>query len=345
MKKLVLLGLVLILALSAFALTGCKGGADDATTDEGTAATEEQFTIGVTRFLDHPALNNTRQGFLDALAEEGFVEGKNITILDETADLDTAVTQQIAQNFVAKNVDLIFAIATPSAQAAQNAVLDTEIPVLFGAISDPVGANLSTADGLGIGNISGVSDALPIESQLKMIRELLPDAKSIGIPYNTGEDNSLSTIEELGKLAPKYDFTLEEVGITANADIPGAIDSLIGKGVDTIYIITDNMVVGQLPAILEKTDAAKLPVFGSEVEQVRMGAVATEGIEYTMLGREAGKMAAQILRGEKKAGEIPFFQFTEFFTYVNTAAADTIGLTIPQAILDRAAETFTTLDR
>jgi len=344
MKKVLVLCLVLVLALGAFALTGCGGGTDDATTDD-TTASEQSYTIGVTRFLDHPALNNTRDGFLQALADEGFVEGKNLTIIDDNADLDTSVAQQIAQNFVAKNVDLIFAIATPSAQAAQNAALDTDIPVLFGAISDPVGANLSTADGLGIGNISGVSDALPIESQLEMIRELLPDAKTIGIPYNTGEDNSLSTIEELNTLAPKHGFTLEEIGITATADVPGAIDTLVGKGVDTIYIITDNMVVGSLPAILEKTDVAKLPVFGSEVEQVRMGAVATEGIEYTKLGYEAGKMAAQILRGEKTAGEIPFFQFTDFFTYVNTAAADGIGLTIPQQILDRATETFTTLER
>jgi putative ABC transport system substrate-binding protein len=347
MKKVLLLGLVLILALSAFALTGCGGDADD-TTDDVTTTTDDDgqtLTVGITQIVDHPALNNTRDGFLQALADEGFVQGQNLTVIDDVAQGDTSVAQQIAQNFVAKNVDLIFAISTPSAQAAQNAALDTDVPVLFGAISDPVGAGLSNEDGTGIGNISGVSDALPVASQLEMIRELLPDATTIGIVYNTGEDNSLSSMEEVNALAPDHGFTIEEVGITAVAEVPGAVDQLLAKNVDTFYVITDNMVVDQLAAVLEKTDEANVPVFGSEVEQVRKGAVATEGIEYTALGYEAGKMAAQIFRGEKTAGEIPFFQFTSFFSYLNKAAAEGIGLEFPQSMLDNATEVFTTLDR
>jgi putative ABC transport system substrate-binding protein len=319
-------------------IVGCTGGGAD-------KASGDSYTIGITMIVDHPALTNTRDGFLEELAKEGFVVGENLTIVEDIAQGDPSIAQQIAQNFVAKNVDLIFAISTPSAAAAQNAVLDSDIPVIFGAITDPVGSKFSTEDGLGIGNITGVSDLAPVDKQLVMIRETLPESKKIGIVYNTSESNSLSIMKDVNELGPKHDFAIEEIGVKGADEVMGAVDALIAKDVDAIYTIQDNMVVDQLPAILEKTDAAKIPVFGSEYTQVEKGAVATEGIEYVALGREAGKMAAQILRGEKKASEIPFFSFSDSYTWVNQAAADAIGLKIPQAHLDRAIEVFTKLNR
>ncbi|MCL2818110.1 MAG: ABC transporter substrate-binding protein [Actinomycetia bacterium] len=343
MKKLVLLLFCILLA--SVLLVGC-GGSDDVTTDDGVSTDAgESYTIGISQFAPHPALDNTRDGFIAGLADEGIVEGENLTIILENAQADMGTAQQIAQNFVAQKVDMIYAIATPSAQAAQNAVLDTDIPVVFGAISDPVGANLSNEDGSGIGNITGMSDALPVDPQLAMIREILPEAKTIGIIYNTGEDNSVSTVAEIKEAAPTHGFTIEEVGITATTEVPGAVDAMLDKNVDTIYITTDNTVVTMLTDLLNKTDAANVPVFGSEIEQVKLGAVATEGIEYFALGQEAGKMAAQILKGEKEATAIPFKAFADFNPYVNTAAADVINLELPSALIDRALEVFTSIDR
>ncbi|MCL2491802.1 MAG: ABC transporter substrate-binding protein [Coriobacteriia bacterium] len=342
MKKLFLLVLCVILA-GAF-LVGCTG-ADDGGDGEVTTETGDSFTIGISQFAPHPALDNTRDGFIAGLAEEGFVEGENVTFITENAQADMGAAQQIAQNFVAQKVDMIYAIATPSAQAAQNAVLDTDIPVVFGAISDPVSANLSNEDGTGIGNITGMSDALPVDPQLAMIREMLPEAKTIGIIYNTGEDNSVATVAEIKDAAPGHGFTVEEVGVTATTEVPAAVDAMLDKNVDTIYITTDNTVVTMLTDLLNKTDEANIPVFGSEIEQVKLGAVATEGIEYFALGKQAGKMAAQILKGEKGADEIPFVAFADFNPYVNTAAAEAIGLDVPSAIIDRALEVFTSIDR
>jgi putative ABC transport system substrate-binding protein len=338
MKKLLLL--LVCLALAMVLVTGCGSSGDDAA-DAG----ETTYTIGVNQFAPHPALDNTYDGFLDGLAEEGIVVGENLTVKFENAQADPGTAQQIAQNFVSQNVDLIYAIATPSAQAAQNTAEESGIPVVYGAITDPIGAGLANADMSGAGNITGVSDALPVEPQLKMIRELLPDAKTIGIIYTTHEDNSLSTMDEIGDLAAGYGFSIEEVGVAAMVEVSGATDSLISKNVDCFYIITDNTVVSALDTILDKTDEAKIPVFGSEVEQVKKGCVATEGIEYFALGKQAGKMAAQILKDGKAASDINFVYFTEFYPYINTAAADLLGLVIPENMLNGALEVFDTLDR
>jgi len=340
MKKVLLL--VLCVALAGALLVGCGSSGDDATD---TGGSETMYTIGISQFAPHPALDNTREGFLAGLAEAGIVEGENLTVKFEDAQADFGTAQQIAQNYVSQNVDLIYAIATPSAQAAQNAAEESGIPVVYGAITDPIGAGLAGPDKKGVGNITGVSDALPVEPQLEMIRELLPDAKTIGIIYNTGEDNSLSTMDEIGDLAANYGFAIEEVGVTAMAEVAGATDALLAKNVDCFYIITDNTVVSALDGILDKTDEAKVPVFGSEVEQVKKGAVATEGIEYFALGKKAGQMAAQILKDGKAAGDIDFVYFTEFYPYINTAAADLLGLEIPQAMLNGALEVFDKLDR
>jgi putative ABC transport system substrate-binding protein len=340
MKKVLLL--VLCAALAGVLLVGCGSSGDD-TTDTG--GSEMMYTIGISQFAPHPALDNTREGFLAGLADAGIVEGENLTVKFEDSQGDFGTAQQIAQNFVSQNVDLIYAIATPSAQAAQNAAEESGIPVVYGAITDPIKAQLANEDKSGNGNITGVSDKLPAEPQLKMIRELLPDATTIGIIYNTGEDNSLSTMDELSGMVEEYGFTIEEVGVTAMGEVAGATDALLAKNVDCFYVITDNTVVSALDTILDKTDEAKVPVFGSEVEQVKKGAVATEGIEYFALGKRAGQMAAQILKDGKAASDIDFVYFTEFYPYINTAAADLLGLEIPQAMLNGALEVFDKLDR
>ena len=250
------------------------------------------------------------------------------------------VANQIAQGFVSDGVDLICAIATPSAQSAYNAAMNADIPVIYTAITDPVAAELAKEDKTSVGNVTGTSDKLPVEKQLEMIREILPDAKTIGIMYTTSEANSESTIAEYEAAVEKYGFTLETVGISTISDVPTAADTLISK-VDCLNNLTDNTVVQALPTILEKANAKGIPVFGSEIEQVKIGCLAAEGLDYVELGKTTGKMAAKVLKGEAKASDIPYEMIEDSSLYLNTKVAENLNLEVPQAAVDRAVETFT----
>ena len=234
---------------------------------------------------------------------------------------------------------MICAIATPCAASAYNSAMNADIPTVYTAVSDPVVAGLAKEDGSSVGNITGSSDVLPVEEQLKMIREMMPEAKKIGILYTTSEANSCSTIEEYKKLAGKYDFEIVDTGINTSADIEIAASDLVSK-VDCLCNLTDNTVVNALQTVLDKANGAKIPVFGSEIEQVKSGCVASMGIDYYQLGIETGKMAAKILKGEEKASDTPFITASKAELYVNTAAADKIGMTLDADYIKDAAETF-----
>ncbi len=288
--------------------------------------------IGISQYGEHASLDNCREGFLLGLEDAGLEEGKDYTIDYQNAGFDDAVATQIAQNFSSKNVALMCAIATPSATACYAASEDKDIPVVFNAITDPVEANLVD------GNITGVSDKLPVEAQLDLIRKIQPAAKTIGIIYTTSEPNSVSAIAEYEEKAGDYGFTIEALGVTAQSEVTQAVDTLINKGVDCFSNLTDNNVVGVLAAILEKTNEAGIPVYGSEVEQVKIGCVASAGIDYVELGRQAGQMAAKILKGEAKASNMDYETVSEYGIYINSDAIAEMGLTVPADIADKAIE-------
>jgi putative ABC transport system substrate-binding protein len=326
MKKKISVAIVLVLVLTM--LAGCS-----------TKKEEGQYTVGIGQFAEHASLDNCREGFIAGLAEAGYVEGENLEVLTENAQADGGTANQIATNFVSKKVDLICAIATPMAQSAFGAAKNTDIPVIFTAVTDPVLAELANADKTPSGNATGTSDKLPVEKQLEMIRTILPDAKTIGILYSTSEVNSVSAIEEYKAVAADYGFEIVESGISTTADIPLAADNLLEK-VDCLNNLTDNTVVSSLPIILDKAAKKNIPVFGSEVEQVKIGCLATVGLDYYDLGVQTGKMAAQVLSGEKKASEINFEIIEEASFYGNTAVATNLGVTIPDELVSTAKEMF-----
>lgn len=303
---------------------------------------EASYKIGIQQFAEHGSLDNCREGFLEGLEEEGIKEGDNLTVEVKNAMADTATNAQIADSFVSDNMDLICAIATPSAQSAYNAAMDKDIPVVYTAVTDPVAAELADKDGNPVGNVTGTSDTLPVEEQLKMIREMMPDAKTIGILYTTSEANSVSAIATYESLVDKYGFTLETKGISQTSEIALATDDLLTK-VDCITNLTDNTVVASLPTILEKANEKGIPVFGSEIEQVKIGCLAAEGIDYIQLGKQTGKIAGQILKGEKKASEIPYEIISEPGFYVNTKVAENLGIEVPSDLADSAVESFDTI--
>lgn len=303
---------------------------------------EASYKIGIQQFAEHGSLDNCREGFLEGLEEEGIKEGDNLKVEVKNAMADTATNAQIADSFVSDNMDLICAIATPSAQSAYNAAMDKDILVVYTAVTDPVAAELADKDGNPVGNVTGTSDTLPVEEQLKMIREMMPDAKTIGILYTTSEANSVSAIATYESLVDKYGFTLETKGISQTSEIALATDDLLTK-VDCITNLTDNTVVASLPTILEKANEKGIPVFGSEIEQVKIGCLAAEGIDYIQLGKQTGKIAAQILKGEKKASEIPYEIISEPGFYVNTKVAENLGIEVPSDLADSAVESFDTI--
>ena len=340
MKRRVL-AVILGAVMATAGLAGCGG---DTGSSSSSSEGEEMYTIGISQFAEHGSLDNCREGFIQGLEEEGLIEGENLEIKVNNADSDTGTAAQIADTFAADKVDLICAIATPSAQAAYNSARNTDIPVVYTAVTNPEEAQLADDEGMPVGAVTGTSDQLPVEAQLAMIREILPDAETIGILYTTSEANSAYSITQYEKYAEEYGFTLETAGVTNTSEVSLAAASLMDK-VDCLTNLTDNTVVSALPTVLDQANEKNIPVFGSEIEQVKLGCLAAEGLDYVNLGIETGKMAAQILKGETKAEDMEYELLTDSSLYINQAVADNLGITIPDDMTQRAEETFTEISQ
>ena len=329
MKKLFafILAAVMIMALCACGNTNAP--VESAPVD---APSADIPVIGISQYGEHPSLDNCREGFLMGLEEASLKEGVDFEYLYQNAGFDDNIAIQIAQNYSAKDVALMCGIATNSATACFAAAEDKNIPVIFNAITDPVEAKLDS------GNITGVSDKLPIAAQLDLIRQLQPEAKTIGIVYTTSEPNSVSAIAEYKEKAPEYGFEIVDIGVTAQAEVTQAVDTLINRDVDCISNLTDNNVVGVLDSILDKTNEAGIPVYGSEIEQVKKGCVASAGIDYIELGKQTGRLAAKVLKGEATCEELPYETVTEYSIYVNNDALAEMNIELPSAVADKALD-------
>lgn len=321
-KSKVIVKMAGLLLGAALIVSGC--GQKSSTESQSKKSDEKVYKIGVTQITDHPSLDNCREGFIEGLKNEGYVDGENADIEFKSAQNDMSLATQIAQNFASARKDLVCGISTPSAQTLYSVCLEKKIPVIFNAISDPVAAKLAKSETEAIPGISGVSDKLPVEDQLKLIRELLPEAKKIGILYTTSEDNSVSTLKTYKELAGKYGFEIVEKGIGTEAEISQAIDVILNE-VDCISNLTDNTVVNNLALLVQKANDKNIPVFGSEEEQVKNGCLASAGLDYFALGVQAGEMAARVLGGEK-IENIPFETMKDTEFTLNTTAAEKFGV-------------------
>ncbi len=330
MKKKIF-GILIILSL----LTACNGGVLAGDKKDG----DKNYSISISQFAQHESLNNCRNGLLEGLKDQGLIEGENLKIEYKNSDGDLAIANQIAQQMANSNTDLVVAISTPSAMANFNALLNTNTPLVYTAITDPIEAQLANEDKTPTGNVTGTSDVLPVEAQLKTIREILPEAKNLGILYTSSESSSVSTIKIYEELAPKYGFNLISQAVTQSSDIPLAADNIIEK-VDVMTNILDNNVVNSLPLIMDKANTAKIPVFGSEIEQVKLGCIAAEGIDYEDLGRQTGIMAAKVLKGEIDASSTKFETFTNPNLYINKKTFQDLNIEIPEGLEKRATEVF-----
>ena len=342
MKKTIVTKLIAIAVTVSMtiAMSGCGSKASDSSGKASTEAARseaasaadsslESKTIGMVQFTTVPSLDNCYTGFVKGLAEEGYVEGENLTIDFQNANADVSIADTEAQTMAQKKYDLVGAIATPAAMSAYGACKANGIPVVFTAVSDPVSAQLVESLDKSGTVCAGSSDQLPIEAQLKLIRAFLPDAKKIGILYTTSEPNSITDLGIIEELAPKYDFEIVSQGVTNSSEVASGAEALVAKGVDCFDNFTDNNVVNNLPSVLQSATKAGIPVFGSEEGQVYDGCLASISIDYVALGEETGKIAAKILKGELRPEDSAIYTASEGTPFINTDAASSLGLEIP----------------
>lgn len=258
----------------------------------------KKFKIGISQFAEHPALDDVRRGFEDELKSLG-VEAD---ITYKNSQGDTGVAGVIAQKFVSDKSDLIFGIATVSAQAAKQST--DKIPVLFSAVTDPVNSQLvKTMDKVG-GNVTGTTDATPMEKQLELFKKINPEIKRIGIIYNTSESNSEIQVANAKEIGAKLGLEIRAVGVNNINDIPQAVNSLVFK-VDGFYTITDNIVASAINLISMAANERGLVTVGAEEAHVKGGILLTDGLSYYELGRQTGRMAKEILVDGKKPEDMP----------------------------------------
>jgi putative ABC transport system substrate-binding protein len=300
----------------------------------GLAQAGELKSVAITQIVEHPALDAVYQGVRDELAEEGFSEGDNLTIMHESAQGNSAIASQIARKFVGEGPDVIVAIATPSAQTMAAAARN--IPVVFSAVTDPLGAKLVQSLEKPGANITGVTDMLPIERHIDLLERVVPDAKTIGTVYNPGEANAVALVELLEASLEARGLKLTKAAATKTSEVLGAARSLVGKA-DAIYLTTDNTVISAAEAVVSVGERAKIPVFAADTATVSRGAVAALGFDYYDLGRQTGGMVARILNGANPA-DMAVESVDTLNLFVNPAAAERMGITLSQDVLDDAQE-------
>ncbi|MBO8170464.1 MAG: ABC transporter substrate-binding protein [Bacillaceae bacterium] len=298
----------------------------------------EQLTIGIIQYVEHPSLDAARDGFIKALEDAGYKDGENITIDLQNAQAQQSNNKTIAQKFVADKVDLVLAIATPSAQAIVNET--DEIPILFTAITDPLGAKLVSDLEKPGGNVTGTSDTHPdaIKNTMESIAKLFPDAKNVGIIYNDGEQNSVVNVENAKKHLDELGLTPVEATVSNSSEVKQAADSLVGRA-DVIYVPKDNTTVSALESVIQVANEQDIPLFVGEADSVRKGGFAGYGFEYEDLGYATGEMALQIIEEGKKPGDIPVAFPENLDLVINVKAAEEQGINLdelPQDILENA---------
>jgi putative ABC transport system substrate-binding protein len=312
--KKIIVGLLLITIATAV-FTGC-------------GAKEDVFTIGVNQYVTHAALDASYQGFVDALADAGYIDGKNIKIDLQNAQGDQSNANTIATKLVNDNNDLILAIATPSAQAVANATKD--IPILVTAVTDPKGSGLVASNEAPGGNVSGTSDLTPIKNQIELLTQLVPNAKNIAVLYCSSESNSKIQADMAMEAAAEYGLTAVEATVSNSNEIQQVVQSLVGK-VDAIYAPTDNIIASGMPTVTLVTNDNGIPVICGEEGMVDAGGLATYGIDYYKLGRLTGEQAVKIIKGEATTDTMPigYLPDEEYALKINEDVAAKLSIEIP----------------
>ena len=295
-------------------------------------AAADQASVATTAIVEHPALDAARDGLRDELAAGGYEVGKNLTFLYESAQGNPATAAQIARKFIGEAPDVIVPISTPSAQAVVAAT--KEIPVVFTAVTDPLGARLVAALDKPGGNVTGMSDLSPIDKHMALVKRITPETGKLGVIFNPGEANSLTLLKLIHNLAPDHGLKVVEAPATKSADVLAAAQSLVGKA-DAIYVPTDNTVVSALEAVIKVGIDNQVPVYAGDTDSVPRGVIAALGFNYYDVGRQTGRIVLRVLKGEAP-GEIAVEGVEVTELHVNPGAAEKMGVTIPPEVIAEA---------
>lgn len=295
---------------------------------------EDLPTVGVLQFVSHPALDEIYKGIQEGLKDKGYEEGKNVTIAFQNGQADQSKLATMSQQLVQeRKSDVLIGIATPAAQALANTT--SEIPIVLGAITDPVSAGLVKNDQKPGGNITGVSDKSPVSAQFDLMKELLPKSNKIGILYASSEENSKYQVEEAKKTAEAKGLTVKTFAVPSSNEIAQTVQ-VMTREVDVIYIPTDNTIANAMQTVVNEADKTKTPIIPSVDTMVEQGGLATVGINQFELGVQTGKMAADILSGKIQPATTPIYTFKEGDIIINQKQADILGISIPAEIKEKA---------
>ncbi len=288
---------------------------------------DHQKVIAITQIVEHPSLEEAKRGILDVLLEHGYIVDQNLKIIDQCAQNSISNATLIAKKFISINPDVIIPISTPSAQSVINSARDTNIPVVFSSVTDPVASGLVQTLDVPMKNVTGAIDSPLIDEEIILIQELVPNIKNIGFIYNSGETNSVKTIALFKQaIAGKIKYT--DSTIVNSNQLAQAIESLVGK-VDAIYIPSDNTVFSAMAKLIQLSNKYKLPVFSSDPDSVKQGILACVGYTQYEVGRVAGTLALRILEGERY---IAIEKPSKAEIFINKKSADIMNITIPKEI-------------
>lgn len=302
----------LIIATLVLTLSSCKDKND--------------VLITVNQYIYHPNLEKINQG-VQGVVNEWATENKKTVRYDiQVANGEVLLATQIAKQQALKKPNVILALATPSAQASKRAT--NKIPIIFGAVTDPVKAGLVDSFEVPGGNVTGASDQCSFDEQFKFFRSIVPNAKKVGIVLNPGESNTEASMQIIRNVVKKYGFEIVEAPVASSSEIFAAAQSLVGR-CDIFFVTQDNTVVSGLEAFVQVSRANRIPLFASDAGSVEKGAIATLGIDYYELGREAGKLVVEVLKG-KDTAKLPVVVGNSDKVIVNKEAMEYFQITIPE---------------
>lgn len=291
-------------------------------------------TIGINKFVEHPLLNDVERGIIDELSAAGFNETNGTVISVKNANGDQSTAVLINKQFIDRHVDVLIPLATPAAQSAVK--LTKTIPIIYGAITDPVAAGIADSFERPGGNKTGTSDQWPYARQVLIIHQILPKAHTVGMIYNPGESNTQASLTHIRPALKEYGFEAVEVPVSSTAEVYGAAKSLVGR-CDVILVPADNTVVSAFDTVVKIANENRIPLFAGSIQDVEKGAIATYGLNYYKIGRATGRLVARILTEHLEPGDIPIVRETDADLVVNLKAAKAQGVTIPGPLLSEAA--------
>lgn len=338
-KGLIYTILALVLVVILIGVFGGTDKVDSPSADDGSQATESDITenlyIGLLQYTSHPSLDAITDGIINTLAENGYANGDSITLDFQNAQGDQSNLNTMSTRFVSNNADLMIAIATPSALAIANA--SSEVPIILGAITDPENVGLVESNEAPGGNITGVSDMTPIAQQLELIRELQPEATTLGLLYSSSEDNAVLQGEMAAELAKEFGFETVTRTVSSTNDVIQVTQQLVTE-VDAIWTPNDNIIASAFPSVLETANSANIPVYPAVDMMVAQGGLATLGLNQYQIGVKTGEMVVELLRGEIETATEPVRLADETDLVINFETAELLGINIPDSLRSKAID-------